>query len=174
MAEIRSTKDIIMERLKKIDISEEEKEQIIKKEAQELAKKLIVKYMDRPSIQFILDELESLEPKKKDKTKSALIDECINMLSPHGQKNEDIFKLLDLLLEKDSTPLKKLLSEAEIKLDDEKEKYHAILSERLKKRGIYGSAVIPNVNADPQWKKMVNEIKDQLRSDMNNLISKLK
>jgi len=173
MSEIKSTIEIIMEKLDKIGISEKDKKEIIKREAEDLAKRLIARYMERLAIQEILNELKLLKTEKQNETKKALIHECLKRISPYGEHNEDIFELLQMLLNKKIDFLKKMVNSVEDNLNREKEKYTKHLLEKLKERGIYGTAVIPNIEADPKWKQKIKEANDKLYSDLNNFISKL-
>ncbi len=173
MGEIKSTIDIIMEKLKKIDIDENEKRKIIKKEAKEIAKKLMVRYIEKPTIEQIINELNSLKPEKKEETKKALIDECMVNIYPHSKTNEDILRLMEALINKKLDSIRKLLSSIEERLQKEKKIQEQKIIEHLKNRDIYGSAIIPNVEAYSEWNKKFQEIKEELHLDMNNLISEL-
>jgi len=173
MTEIKSTMDIIMEKLNKIGISEEEKRKIIKKEAEDVAKKLITRYIKKMSVQDIIKELESIKSEKRDEIKNALINECIKRIEPYSKHNKNIFKLLELLTEKDINPLREVVSSLEERLKKEREKHSQYLISRLKQREIYGFAVVPNIEADQEWKKKIKDAKEELYLNMNNLISKL-
>ena len=77
------------------------------------------------------------------------------------------------MLKTDVSQLEEMLSSAEKKLDQIKERCREDMLNRLKKREIYGSAVIPNVEADSNWRQILEEVSSKLRSDMNNFNSQL-
>ena len=174
MGEIKSTIDIIMEKLKKIEISDEDKKRLLKKEAEDTAKKLIVEYLEKGDLQVVMEQLNKLKEEKREETKKALLREAIIRIQPYGDKNEEMIRLMSELLKTDlSRPIKDMLSSAEKELDQIKEKCKKELLNRLKRREIYGSAVIPNVEADPEWKQALKKMNDKLKSDVNDLISQL-
>ena len=174
MGEIKSTIDIIMEKLKKIEISDEDKKRLLKKEAEDTAKKLIVEYLEKGDLQVITEQLNKLKEEKREETKKALLREAIIRIQPYGDKNKEMIRLMSELLKTDlSRPIKDMLSSAEEELDQIKEKCKKELLNRLKRREIYGSAVIPNIEADPEWKQALKKMNDKLKSDVNDLISQL-
>jgi methanogenic corrinoid protein MtbC1 len=173
MAEIKSTMDIIMEKLKRIEISEEDKKRLLKEDAEQTAKKLMVEYIERGNLNSIIEQLNRLKEEKREETKKALIKESISKIRPYGDKNRKLLELISKLLKTDVSQLEEMLSSAEKKLDQIKERCREDMLNRLKKREIYGSAVIPNVEADSNWRQILEEVSSKLRSDMNNFISQL-
>ncbi len=174
MAEIKSTIDLIMEKLKKMEITEEEKKEIARKEARERAKRILARYTQRPNIYDVMKELEEISEEKRRFVEEELINECIEVIEPFGARNQDVLKLMQEIIKKDVSSLKDLILSFEKQLEEEKRRYERYLLERLKNRGISGSAVIPNIEADSGWKKRIEDEKKRLHSYMNDLISKLK
>lgn len=173
MAEIKSTMDIIMEKLKRIEISEEDKKRLLKEDAEQTAKKLMVEYIEKGNLNSIIEQLNRLKEEKREETKKALIKESISKIRPYGDKNRKLLELISKLLKTDVSHFEEMLSSAEKKLDQIKERCREDMLNRLKKREIYGSAVIPNVEADSNWRQILEEVSSKLRSDMNNFISQL-
>ena len=173
MGEIKSTMDIIMEKLNKINISEEDKKEIIKKEAEETAKRLVSTYKKDGDIKKLFNELNQLSGEKRKETEKAIISECIEMISPYGEDNEIAIKLIKEILKKDVNGIRDIISSEEERLNKIKERIKEDLIDKLKKRDIYGSAVIPNIEASSLWKEEVEKAKERMRSDMNNFISNL-
>ena len=66
MAEIKSTMDIIMEKLKRIEISEEDKKRLLKEDAEQTAKKLMVEYIERGNLNSIIEQLNRLKEEKRE------------------------------------------------------------------------------------------------------------
>jgi len=174
MAEIKSTIEIIMEKLNKMGISEKDKKEIIKKEAKDLAKRLVARYMEGVSIQDVFKEFKALSPEKKEEAKKALVYESIRKISLYAKHNDKIFDLLQALLNKKMDFLARIVVSIEEELNKEKEKHTRYLLERLKERGISGTAVIPNIEADPEWNQKLKEATGRLHSNLDNLISELK
>jgi len=173
MAEIKSTMDIIMEKLNKIKISEEDKREIIKKEIEETAKRLVATYKKDRDIKKLFNELNQLGGEKRKETERAIISECIKMITPYGEDNEIAIKLIKEILKEDVDRIKEIISLEEERLSKIKERIKKELLDKLRKRDIYGSAVIPNIETSPLWKEEVEKAKERIRSDVNNLISKL-
>ncbi len=92
MGEIKSTMDIIMEKLNKINISEEDKKEIIKKEAEETAKRLVSTYKKDGDIKKLFNELNQLSGEKRKETEEAIISECREIIPPYGEDNEIAIK----------------------------------------------------------------------------------
>lgn len=174
MGEIKSTMDIIMEKLSKIKISEEDKKEILRKEAEGIADRLISTYLSKKDVKSILDEIAGFQGEKKEEVEKALIKKSIDKIKPYGEDNESVLCLIEALIEKDIFPIKERISLSEDRLKSIKERCKKTMLSRLKKRDIYGSAVIPNIEADSIWIEEIKKETDKLRLDVNDLISKLK
>jgi hypothetical protein len=55
-------------------------------------------------------------------------------------------------------------------LEQKKEVVKEVLMERLKQEGISGSAVTPNLEADPEWQQQVMETKKGFQGKVEELV----
>ena len=169
MAEIKSTLDIIMEKTKNLTMTDEEKEFYKQKERSGKLKGLIQKTIDGViSMDQMKVKMASLVDKDPDLCHQLIREETTDRLSP-GDDNTAVLALLEVVEGIESTGIKQLLKDYEKKIEMEKGGREKIFMERLKKRGISGSAVIPNINADPEWKNFLKDLKDTFRKEIATL-----
>src|SRR5512136_203416 len=151
MAEIKSTLDIIMEKAKKFSVTEEEKKGFKRQELEGKIKGLVQKTLDG-----ILDserfqvEVTALQAKEKDLVDRILKDEVVARLEAEAN-SEALLKILEYVAGPASSAVRKVLAEFEKKGEKQKESRRKALLDNLKKKGISGSAVVPNTDADPEW-----------------------
>jgi hypothetical protein len=179
MGEIKSTLEMAMERTKHFAISEKEKEAMKQKEVLQKATRLFHRYREgHLSLNEILKEVERMERKMAATVKEYLLSHWIDALSLDGD-DERILKGVESLKGRSIAEAKqrfhRLLSQYQREKEKAKEKTRVQLMEALKKDGIYGSAVEPNLDGSELWKKeyesldqsyrmKLEEIKEQLRS----------
>src|SRR4030042_2529360 len=178
MGEIKSTLELAMERTKKFAISEEEKEEIKQKEILQKATSLFHRYREgHLPLNEILKEIEKMEKKTATTVKELLLSQWIDALSLNDE-DERILKGIESLKQKTVDEVKKsfnhLLSQYQGEHQKVKEEARVQCAEALKKEGIYGSAVDPQIDGSEFWKKenekldrsykmKLEEIKKQLR-----------
>ena len=166
MAEIKSTLDIIMEKAKKFSVTEEEKQGFKRQELEGKIKGLVQKALDG-----ILDserfevELLALQAKEKDLVDQILKEEVVARIEL-GANNELLLKLLENIAGLASTAIRKVLAEFEKKAEMQQESRRKALVYDLKKKGISGSAVLPNLDADPEWLRARSEVTRQLKDEI--------
>ena len=178
MAEIKSTLELATERTKKITISKEEREEIKQQEILQKVNALFHRYMEgHLPLNEILRKIERMDEKTKPMAKEILLSQWMDALSLN-EEDEKLLSGIEALKGK--------------KIDDVKEKFHHLLSqyrqerekikqevrtqseEALRREGIYGSAVEPNIegsqplerelgNLDQFYRIKLKEIKEQLR-----------
>jgi hypothetical protein len=178
MAEIKSTLELAMERTKKIAISEEEREEIKRKEIMQKATGLFHRYMEG-HIPFneILKEIERMEEKTGTIVKGFLLTQWINALSLND-KEERFIKGIESFknrgINEVTQKLRHLLSQYRTEKEKVKQEVKVQSIEALRKEGIYGSAVEPNIEVSQLWEKKLGkldhfygerlkEIKEQLK-----------
>jgi hypothetical protein len=159
MAEIKSTIDLIMERTKSLSASPEERESY---QRQEREKRL------RGIVQRLLDDNLSLDGARDELVKERKIGSAAevtgvlkNALAGHVDPEADNERLFRLVNELVGTSPERLL-ETLAACREEATSRKAVLAERQKKdlesKGITGPAVLPNPEADPQWKARREEM----------------
>jgi hypothetical protein len=162
VAEIKSTMDIIMEKTKGLTMSEEEKAEYRQQELSGRVRGLIQKFLDG-----ILD-LDKLKaevagiPDKLDDVLPAVTREAVSRIAL-GQNNEPIFQAIEETAGADAGPLREIEKEFMERLELERAACEKALKEGLEKKGISGSAVIPNPNADPEWRQHISDETEAFR-----------
>jgi hypothetical protein len=63
----------------------------------------------------------------------------------------------------DTVSIRSDLKDFEGRIEQEKSVREKELIKRLDKKGISGSAVLPNIHADPEWSRYVSEIKEEFQ-----------
>ena len=177
MGEIKSTLDLVLEKTRHLTLSSEEKQEQTQKEIEKRIKGLLQKYQDGilPDKQLQID-YEKLKNDSNLSDNNILISEIINRLNP-DQDNQSLLEILEECCSTDSATIKAVIN-------DYRDAYHkaaGIRMDRLKenlaqKYIISGSAVVPNLEADEQWRREAQEIRsgyeDQLDRVKDSLLEK--
>ena len=163
MGEIRSTLDIIMEKTKDLKISDEEKEAFKEQEMTGKIKGLIQKFLDGIiDMEQLRGEVSGLVEKGGDMVKRLIREESVSRIELEGN-NEPLFRLLEEITGSEVDSLREVLKAFEKRLEREKGTREQGFKKRLEKQGISGSAVLPNINADPEWSRYVSEVKEEFQ-----------
>jgi hypothetical protein len=163
MGEIKSTLDIIMEKTKGLTMSDEEKKAF---KAQEMARKvrgLIQKHLDGIlEMDGLKIEAAALAETDEDMVKTMIRKESIPRIEI-GENNEPILRILEETTGLDTVSIRKALKDFEGRLEQQKGVREKELIKSLDKKGISGSAVLPNIHADREWSRYVAEIKKEFQ-----------
>jgi hypothetical protein len=173
MAEIKSTLDIIMEKAKKFSVTEEEKKGFKRQELEGKIKGLVQKVVDgvMDSERFQV-EVTALQTKEKELVDRILKEEVVARIEL-GANNEALLKILENIAEPASPAIRKVLVKFEKKAESEKESRRKTAVENLKEKGISGSAVLPNLDADPEWLRSRSEATRQLQDEIKERLKSL-
>jgi hypothetical protein len=169
MAEIKSTLDIIMERARKLTVTEEEKRDFKRQELEGRIRGLVQKYLDG----FIdLDRLKAevglLQTEEEQMVRELIKEDVLGRIQL-GQNNDPLLDLLSKTIDVNTGPIKELLDRFEKRMAREKEGRGKTLAEDLRRKGVSGSAVIPNLNADETWIKTLSEAAQEFREELKSL-----
>jgi hypothetical protein len=159
MAEIKSTIDLIMERTKSLAASPAERETYQRQEREKRLRGLIQRLLDdNLTLDGVKDELAK---EKKNGSAAEVTGVLKNALAGHVDPEADNERLFRFVNELVGTSLV-MLREALTACREDATSRKAVLAERQKKdlesRGITGDAVLPNAEADPQWKARREEM----------------
>ena len=157
MGEIKSTLELAMERTKKFALSDKEKEEMKQREVLQKASGLFHRYRDgHLSLNEVLKQIERMEGKTATTVKKSLLSQWIDALSLDDD-DEKTLKGIESLKQQGIDEIKEkfhhLLSQYQEEKEKVKEMMRRQLSETLKRDGIYGSAVEPNLEKSDLWKK---------------------
>ena len=167
MAEIKSTLDLIMEKTKGLTLSPKEKEEVRREEWLKKARGLIQKFLDdRTDLGKVKEELFNRE--KPSDGENILKRELINGLDPEGD-NEKRFQLIGELLQIPRETFLKILEAFNQRIHQEKIRQTDHLIKQLAGQGISGSAVIPNLERDPSWKRFYEQEKQACKEKILSL-----
>ena len=169
MAEIRSTLDIIMEKAKTLTVTDEDKKSFVEKEVQGRAKGLFQKTLDGIlPIKQLKAEMASFDEEQQPAAKKELRDACLTAMTIAGD-NQPLFEMLDQLLGCDIKPLLDQIDEFQEQQKKEHGKRTETQIQTLKEWGVSGSAVIPNLRANPSWRSYLSDIADQFQEKLDTL-----
>ena len=180
MAEIKSTLELALERTKKMAISEKEKEEIRHKELVEKAKSLFHRYGEgHAPLSELQKEIERMDEKTSPAVKESLLSQWINALSFEDEE-ERVIKGIEWLkhgrIEEVRERFRHLSSQYREAMENAEHEVRIRLEEALKREGIVGSAVEPNVVGSPLWKEAVEKVDhrygeklDEIRKQLKNL-----
>jgi hypothetical protein len=175
MGEIKSTLDLVLEKTKNLTLSSEEKEEQKQKEIENRIKGMLQKYQDGMlSKSQLISDYEILKTDYNMLQNNALIIEITQRIEP----------------DRDNRPLLEILQECgaidtaaiETIIENFRKAYRAASQNRIKRLkedlahqyNISGSAVLPNLAADEQWRQEAREMRagyvDQLDRVKDNLL----
>ena len=160
MGEIKSTLDLVMEKTKNLNLSNEEREQQKNTEIKNRLRGLVQKFQDKISD---TDNLRSDYQKLKKEyglvNHRQLIEEICSQVLP-GKNNDALFDLLAEFDVSDSERLKSVLEEFETVYNTAAGERRKIIKDQLAKTHfISGSAVAPNLENDDEWHHTSEKIK---------------
>ena len=87
-----------------------------------------------------------------------------------GDDNQELITMLHRTTEVDRRAIGTIIENLEDKLEKERVLHAGALEENLKKRGISGSAVIPNLAANQAWQECVSKLSQELRERIRVLV----
>lgn len=163
MGEIKSTLDLIMEKTRNLTLSAEEKRAFHEEEMHRKVKGLLQRYLDgQISGERVKEEVAGLKEGDRETAVRMMRRECAERLDP-WEDNSAVLFLLKQAAGTDTGPIEQLLKEAREELERERADQCEALRVRYEARGISGSAVIPNPDADFEWRRRLSEKKAGVR-----------
>ncbi len=169
MAEIRSTLDIIMEKAKQVAVTEEDKAAFRRQELEAKIRGFVQRFQDGilPDDRLV-EELKGIGIKEDPMVRDVFLDECFSRMAPEAN-NAPLVDLVRKAAGLPAKPLSAILKRYGDQTDQEKDRCMSEMMETLRERGISGSAVIPNLEANPLWANVRGKIKQDLLNDLTAL-----
>lgn len=167
MAEIKSTLDLVLERTKHLSFTEEEKTAQRTKDIQRAFAGMMQKYQDSLLSKAELQaEIERTKREFGLEDNSLFIDDVVNRIAL-TQDNRLALDLLEDLFGIATEDLKTIMEEFETTVTREaaQRKDRAVVRLR-EEHGISGSAVLPNLSADPDWSEELRGIVGKFEQDL--------
>ena len=174
MAEIKSTLDLVLEKTRHLTLSEEEKRQQKNEEARGRLAGLLQRYqdamLDTGKMGEELDRLVNAEDGLDESTVGHEIMGCIEL----GDENERWLMLLQSRYRVEPAGVRSVEDEFHRALEaaaDGRKKEIGTELQQLRK--ISGSAVVPNLNADPVWNGILQSIAAEYNKKLSVALMKL-
>jgi hypothetical protein len=168
MGEIKSTMDIIMEKTKGLTMSEEEKAEYWQKELSGKVRGLIQKFLEGGlKLDKFKVEVTALSKNQKDVVKGIILETSI----PHiqlGVNNEPVLRILKETVGVDVGPIKEMEVAFRDRIEEDRADREKSLGEKLEEKGVSGSAVIPNLKADPDWQQYLSDENKTFKADIRS------
>ncbi|MGV8074515.1 MAG: hypothetical protein AB2L11_08170 [Syntrophobacteraceae bacterium] len=175
MGEIKSTLELVMERTRNLTLSEDERREQMISEFRKNINGLLQRFQDGvlPLRDFTIDFQRLQEPSKLS-AKETLLEEIAKRLDP-DRNNEQMLLLLSEYCGAKAMGIETVLSEYASKIKTGAEQTAAKLKEELSsKQGIYGSAVVPNLEADADWASEKQHMRNFFHKKLSAEIKALK
>jgi len=162
MAEIKSTLELALERTKKMAISDKEKEEIRQKKLLETATRFFHRYREAHApLSELQKEIGRMDEKTSAPVKEFLLSQWIDALSLKDE-DERLIKGVEWLkngrLEETPQRFRYLSSQYREETEKIRQETRTQLVEALKREGIAGSAIEPNVEGNLLWKEAVEKL----------------
>ena len=178
MAEIKSTLELAMERIGKMSISKEEKEEIRRKEIVQKATSLFNRYVEGTlSNHEMTREIERMETGGTAAIRESVLSRLMDALSL-DEGREKILEGIKFLTGKNVDDVKQTLESLYLEYEKEKEEVReeirTRIEETLRRDGIYGSAVVPPVEGSDRWKERMAMLQHAFREKVEEVRDVLK
>lgn len=161
MGEIKSTLDLIMERTRNLTMTEEEKRAFKEQELAGKAKGLVQRYLDGAvGEEKVMHEI-SLHQEEEGRIGHLVRLEAVSRIGLR-KENAPILQLLERMGVAPG-PMRGVVAGFQEKASQERDFRMKVLEDRLMEQGISGSAVIPNVEADENYRQIIETLEEDLR-----------
>ena len=159
MGDIKSTLDLVMEKTKNLNLSDEEREQQKNKQIKDRLRGLVQKFQDSIlSIDNLRSDYHKLKKEHGLTNNRYLIDEICSQILP-AKDNQALFDLLAEFKASGFDQLESVLEEYQTVLQSAAEQRRQSLKDQLAQtHSISGSAVVPNLENDAEWHKAADKL----------------
>ena len=175
MGEIKSTLDLVLEKTKNLTLSSEEKEEQKQKEIENRIKGMMQKYQDGIlSKNELIADYEILKTDCNMSQNNSLIIEITKRIDP-DQDNQPLLELLQKCCSVDTAVIETIIEDfRKAYLTASQNRMERLKEDLARQHNITGSAVLPNLEADEQWRQETREMRagyeDQLNRAKDNLL----
>ncbi len=168
MGEIKSTLDIVMEKTKGLTLSRDEKEKHSINEVKKNLKGLLQKFEDKVlNREQFEEELNILQKSHALKEKNIFISEILGRLDL-AKDNRLILALLREAFGLNVSKLESLFNDFQDTIyKDTKKSMDEIKNNLAETHFISGSAVVPNLKMDDEWKSKIRDIQERFMEKLD-------
>jgi hypothetical protein len=170
MGEIKSTLDLVLEKTKNLTLSSEEQEEQKQKEIENRIKGMMQKYQDGIlSKNQLLTDYEILKKDYKMSQNDSLINEITKRIEP-DQDNQPLLELLQECCTIDTAAIETIIENyRKAHLTASQNRMELLKEDLAQQYNISGSAVLPNLDADGQWRQEAREMRAGYEDQFNRL-----
>lgn len=174
MGEIKSTLDLVMEKTKNLNLSDEERQGQKNKEIESRIRGLLQKFKDQVlNFDNLRSEYQKVQKDYDLSEKVPMIKEICRQIEL-GEDNDAWFELLAQFKVADIERVTSVLHEFDEVIDAAARERSKILKDKLAEAHfISGPAVVPNLEADEAWQEKTGEIRAKFESLLNQAKTKL-
>ena len=168
MAKIKSTLDLVMERTKNISITEEEKEELRRKEWTDKTRAWVRKIMDRKMTMTELRSSFTSSMASYPGVESIMRKDLVSHIDP-DENNTAVFRALQEVLGIDVEPFKEAVRAYHGRINLDCSEFLERSKSELIHKGISGTAVVPNLENDQAWTASMKRRKEELRNQLKGI-----
>lgn len=165
MGEIKSTWELVMEKLRGMEVTDEEKERFQRQEDLERAKRLFYPYFEGDERDW--DRFKEEVKRLNESAFAEFLRLISENLSFEAGLTERHKKALEAIFGKDSVfKIEELIERFKKRQEVEIEALKAELLQAFERRGIRGSAIDPNPRLHPRWLLVVDRVKREFQKEL--------
>lgn len=165
MGEIKSTWELVLEKLKGMEVTDEEKERFQRKEDLEKAKRLFFPYFEGNERDW--DRFKEEVRRLNESAFGEFLRLISENLSFETGLTERQKRALEALFGKDSLlKIEELIERFKKRQEVEVEALKAELLQAFERKGIRGSAIDPNPRLHPRWPLVVDQVKREFQKEL--------
>lgn len=169
MTEIKSTLDLVMEKLKDLKVTDEDKRAFKQQEEREKAQRLFHPFFEGEARDW--DSLKEEVARLSEAAKEELLRMISEGLSLEDGLSERYAKGLEVLFGKGlMEEVQQLMEAYQKRRDDRIAQFKEEVRQSLACRGIKGTAVEPNPKLHPRWKEGMEELQQGFRAELLELL----
>ncbi len=174
MGEIKSTLDLVMEKTKNLNLSDEERQRQKNNEIESRIRGLLQKFIDQAlNIDNLRSEYKKMQKDYDLSENAPLIKEICRQIEL-GKDNHALFELLAQFKVADIEEITSVLHEFGNVIDAAARERSKVLQDKLaEEHFISGSAVVPNLEADEAWQEQAGKIRAKFEPFLNQAKTKL-
>jgi len=171
VAEIKSTIDLVLEKTRDFTLSREEKQKLAQKELEKKLQGLISRYLDQViPLSRLYEEVGKTAHTEKELAYTLLK----TYLLAHLNLDRDNSLILSALKEIrgfDTAFLSNLQEEYQSEREKTERAFHEKSLVTLQEKGVSGSAVVPNLEKNPEWNQFIDTLRSRYLERIETLES---
>jgi hypothetical protein len=161
LAEIKSTLDLVLEKTRDLTLSKEEKLSLAREEQDRKIQGMVNRYLDYIlPLSRLKEEMESVDSKEHSIAGRLLKKHLLARFDLDGD-NRSILSALGEIAGFDVAPLAIVQKEYQAEREETRRAFDEKILLALEKRGVSGSAVVPNLDQIPDWDQFLKTLRQR-------------